>query len=171
MKILVIEDNQLHIDAAIAQLGEHDLTIFKSWREIMGYSLERGCGFSSQLIGDHEKQRKLFCEYDMVLTDINIPGTLDSDGSEPEAPIGLAIIIRMAEFGIKYIGAITDKGHHSDALTKTFDMWASYKKPFVLGGSKIMIKDSFMTYSPPKNEGEKIVWFKDWKKMYDFLTQ
>lgn len=162
MKILLIEDNQSHIDAAIAQLVGHELTIYKSWKEFMGFP-EDLSGYP-KLIRDYEMHIEVMKGYDMVLTDINIPGILDTDKSQPEAPIGLSIILRAAEAGVKYIGSITDKGHHGDALTKTFDMWCYHQKPFQIGDSKVMIKDDFIKW-----EGENRL--KDWKKMCDFLTQ
>ena len=162
MKILLIEDNQNHIDAAIAQLVGHELTIRKSWKELMEFTPDSH-GYP-EFISKPEIHIEVMKGFDMVLTDINIPGILDSDKSEPEAPIGMAIILRTAEAGVKYIGAITDKGHHNDALTKAFDMWCYHQKPFQIGDSKIIIRDDFMKSG---DKGRQ----KDWSRMYDFLTQ
>ena len=66
MKILLIEDNPLHVQAAIDQLSGHEITVFNNWKQFSNFGDFNGCPSAEKLL-------KFFKEYDMVLTDINMP--------------------------------------------------------------------------------------------------
>lgn len=138
MNILLIEDNPVHIEAAKQDLVDHNLTIYTSWKNLLSFYYVPAV-LTSDYIYKPEEHKKALLEYDMILTDINFPGMLDMDGSEPLAPLGLIMVIRAAEAGVKYIAAISDKNHHADAIAKGLDLWMAYNKPFQIGSSTIAI--------------------------------
>lgn len=149
MKVLLIEDSSVHVQAALNQLSEHEITVFKSWKEFSNFGDFNGYPSAEKLL-------KFFQEYDMVLTDINIPGVLDNDCSEPEAPIGLVIVLSAIQSGVKYIGALTDANHHCDAISKTFCIWNA-PEPFQVGFSKVKIVEGFVS----RNEAESFIVIKE----------
>ena len=150
MKILVIEDNKVHIDAATKQLTGHEITVVKSWKDMLGLS---------DFILSREEHIKFFKGHDMVFTDINISGISDYNGEtlnrdlKAYPPMGLWVILRAIEFEIKYIASLTDSNHHTDALTKSLNNFGA-NQPFYIGKSKVILS---------------AVYPKDWKKMFDYM--
>lgn len=125
MKVLVIEDNQKHIDAAKEQLAGHDLMVMTSFRDFFN------CIKNGSL---------LLTEYDAVLTDANLPSIIDNSPADPaDAPTGLIIALKALSDGVKYVGVITDANHHMDPVSKGFDFWLHKTKPSVIGQSRLFL--------------------------------
>ncbi|MFH1162057.1 MAG: response regulator [Candidatus Jorgensenbacteria bacterium] len=134
MKILLVEDNEFHIEAAQDQLREHELTIIRSFNEL--YPWRRGWD-------GPERQGFTLSQYDAVLTDINLPSPVDTSSGlgNMEGPTGLLVMLKALESGVKYIGAITDVSHHSkDPIAKGLDMWIHAGKPIEAGNSRIFLE-------------------------------
>lgn len=111
MKILVIEDKQIHQDSARETLAGHDVTIVGSFDEAKEVlSLSRSFDF------------------DVVLTDMMIPVSARwvrrKDGFDPSTlvPYGFIFALRAAERGAKYIALLTDTNHHQGAMSNALDM-------------------------------------------------
>ena len=115
MKILVIDDNTDHRQAAIQTLGSaHNLTV----------------------VGTHDEAIKLLSVpydsesdpyWDAVLCDLLMPVSEDRQGSEgrklagTEMPIGWALAIDAALNGAKYVAVVTDKNHHDHPASALLD--------------------------------------------------
>ncbi len=174
MRILVVEDGKRHINAATQQLIGHEVVVCENWKDFMEYHWVPDA-YKSDLVYNREKHLEILRRYDVVLTDINIPGMLDLDGTEPESPLGLVIVLRALEAGVKYIGALSDGSHHKDAFIKSLDMWGGSANVFQIGESRVLIKgdcSDFMIFeyegcNTEENFGKGL---KNWEKMLDWLT-
>ncbi|MES2953293.1 MAG: hypothetical protein V4674_01910 [Patescibacteria group bacterium] len=133
MKILVIEDNPLHIAGAKAQLKGHDLTVADS----------------------HEKGRVLlnkyhgFCptyeqiDFDVVLVDLMMPpseaGLERNLGfTESEMPMGIFLALMAATRGAKYVAVVTDMNHHKHPASAALDM---FNRPFSVNGATVRLEN------------------------------
>lgn len=115
MKILVIDDNQAHLDAAKEQLGnDHELTLASSFDEaetILNH-------------GDHWYQDGP-PNFDVVLTDMMLPASKNGVSKEvehPEQPYGLVFLLNAIRRGVKMIGLVTDGSHHTSPIHWALDM-------------------------------------------------
>ncbi|HBO16577.1 MAG: hypothetical protein UR69_C0002G0060 [Candidatus Moranbacteria bacterium GW2011_GWE2_35_2-] len=154
MKILIIEDNPIHQEAARKQLSDHDLTIMESFIDF--FETFRDCW--------HDKPSMNLAEFDIVLTDINLPSPHDEEVCV-EAATGLVIVLKALQYGVKKIGIITDANHHQDAIGKAFDLWmgSSNGAPFTVGD--VMIYPE--CYNALIVEDEKLI--KNWKGLMEGL--
>lgn len=149
MKVLVIEDNTIHSDAAKAQLSAHDLTVVNSYaagNKALGY----------------EKH-----EFDVVLVDLMLPASSESQSSKgldfagQEMPIGVFLAIKAAMHGAKFVAVLTDTGHHDHPASACLDSFCMHR-PFMVGDTKVILtNDNFFMDSDIKN----------WKKLLLWLTE
>lgn len=167
MKILVFEDTEKHIEAAKEQLKDHDLTIVSSWKEFIGYpdhTYDYHGALNYEFIEEPEKFLEHLGRFDVALLDVNVPGILDINNSEPEAAIGPIALIKALEAGVPYIALITDKDHHDDAVSNSFDLWLRYRgEPFMIGSSKLLLTSDLICWN---SEDELI---KNWSKAVEKL--
>ena len=101
-------------------------------------------------------------EFDVVLTDVNLPGAIDKGRGESltaVGPIGLLVAMKAIQQGVKYIGVITDANHHEpNPISKGFDMFVGKRGFFVTGKSTILMQN-----------GEKGS-ARDWGGWFDWLV-
>jgi CheY-like chemotaxis protein len=109
LRILVVEDNPLHIESAKVLLAEHSVTVVS--------------GFD-QALDELERMP------DVVLTDCMIPKggdrTMSPEGkrlaeSQGPMPYGPIIALHAIQKGVKKVGIITSGNHHSDPFIFAFD--------------------------------------------------
>ncbi len=145
--ILVIEDNPLHIAAAIRQLREdrgYKLSIIANFddfvRYILNIELERPGAYHYNIFG-YPTPRKV----DVVLSDLHFP---ISEGEEP-SPLGYHAAFLSAQALIPHIAIVTDTNHHHGPLAKTLDILsykgfdeAMYSPHFDLASSEFHIFDA-----------------------------
>jgi CheY-like chemotaxis protein len=175
MKILVIEDNQLHIDAAKSQLAEHDVTICNNFREaekiLAGANI--GCWY---------KEDAQF-PFDAVLTDLFLPpspvGTLctgyDEEKVDPadiakaieefgnEIPYGLVIALASMRRGVP-VAIVSDKSHHGHPINWALDLVSS-KEKLLLGTLPFLSKQGCRGKDANGN------YVKQWKNVLDILMK
>lgn len=113
MRILVIDDNQTHRDAAKIQLAEHDLTV----------------------VGTYDNGRELLQDkhdFEVVLTDLLMPASSDKQGDGglgfvgQEMPIGIFLGLLAAKNGAKLVAIHSDADHHSHPASACFDAFSRY---------------------------------------------
>lgn len=133
MKILVIEDKEMHQQSARETLVGHDVTIVESF----------------------DKAMELMCEwntfpYEVVLTDMMMPmseKTLVSEAFNPseQVPYGFVIALKAALRGAKFVAMVTDTNHHMGAMSAAIDHFGcgtyytnGCKPNFVINGAKVV---------------------------------
>ena len=169
MRILIIEDNQLHINAAKAQLSEHELTICSSYQEV------------EALLGVEGRHVKTKLEFDAVLTDLFLPpswkGTqfqrgvgetilescvkvaipivknkLDCDDSLTEkivrnsglfqVPYGIIFALLCVKWSVP-VAIVSDSDHHAGPFSWAMDLVGGF---FALGSAKFFTSESLSYY-------------------------
>ncbi len=108
MKILVIEDKQMHQDSARQTLVDHDVTLVSSYDEATKVLGSKGFNF------------------EVVLTDMNLPmgskNTLnEAFKSGEQVPYGFVLALMAAHCGAKYVAMVTDANHHKGAMSAALD--------------------------------------------------
>jgi len=152
MKVLIVEDDPIHQEAAKEQLVDHDLIIMESFVEF--FKTFNDC------LGS--KPKLDLSSFDAVLTDINLPSPHDRKGVE-QAATGFVVALKAMQAGVKYIGIITDASHHDDAYGKALDLWI-HKPPFKAGGIAIWLE----CYNAGEyNEDNRLV--KNWARLLNGL--
>ncbi len=180
MRILVIENNQIHIDAAKTQLAEHEVTICESYREAEKIlaGADNGCWY---------KEDAEF-PFDAVLTDLFLPpspiGTMSTvqdyekeenviarDSSKAiekfgeEIPYGLVIALASMRRGVP-VAIVSDKSHHSHPINWALDLVVSREKRLLLGTSPFLTMEG--CYCMDRVDGHRV---KRWDKMLDLLMK
>lgn len=136
MKILIVEDTKKNIEAAKKQLAGHQLTILSSFKQFINLTGNNTVGAPASAPWKYES----LSEYDMVLTDVELPSFTDnSPNDEALAPTGLMIMTKALSDGVKYIGVITDANHHMDPVSRGFDFYLHSIVPISLGQSKLFL--------------------------------
>ncbi|MDR3169202.1 MAG: response regulator [Candidatus Peribacteria bacterium] len=165
MKILIIEDNPLHIKAAKKQLSEHELTICTSYAEaemeLCGWTRSRNV---SDLIA-----KKL--DFDAVLTDLFLPSSVKGTELEhatqeeraalPEVPYGLVFAMFALRKGIP-VAIVSDMSHHKNPLCWAMDLIGGH---YALGGVKFFTSELLIREDEERNE------IKCWDKALQYLMK
>lgn len=157
MKILVIDDKDLHCDSACKAFDGHELTVVGSYDDAMEL-LCTGCGF------------------DVVLSDLMLPmsrQTLASAAYHPGelVPYGFVLALRASLVGVPYVAVATDINHHKNAVSAALDKleirdansyWYDGLRPnFTINGTK-----AFFVHAPFTKAGAK-----DWGKILEALLK
>ena len=148
MKILVVEDKEMHRRAAEETLVGHELTIVKSFDEAMALMRERideakmqqlmaEAGFSGQIIpgrwDDYSAARTkaeaasvIPFPFEAVLTDMMMPMGMretlfDAFNPAEQVPYGFVIALKAALRGARFVAVVTDTNHHKGAMSAALD--------------------------------------------------
>lgn len=111
MKILVIDDTQVHLTAALQTLQGHDVTTCSSHDE------------ATELL--YKRQGVQY--WDAVLCDLLMPAGKNAQGPEgkklvgQEMPIGWALVLHAVLSGAKYVAVVTDMNHHNHPASALLD--------------------------------------------------
>jgi len=111
MKILVIDDNPIHIASAQVFAVDHELTTAADYDEAI------------KLLED---------KWDVVLCDLLMPAGFDKQGpigkkfSGQEMPVGFGLALMFALRGAKYVAVATDSNHHDHPASAMFDYLGAY---------------------------------------------
>lgn len=162
MKILVIDDNIIHRNAAKKALEGHDLTIAKSFDEAL------------ELLGSRYDDKDT--EYEVVLTDMNMPmsaQTISKELYDPEQEVayGFVLALHAAQKGAKFVAMVTDTNHHRGAMSAALDhigfpyypseSLGGFTPNFVINGAKVMF-----IHAPLINDE-----IKDWGRILNDLLR
>lgn len=179
MKILVIEDDPTHQEAAKAQLKDHDVTVVGSYDEgqaLLGAEDPYGCKMS----GKHN--------FDAVLVDLIMPSStqmLGRGASSSLMPVGIFLALLAARNGAKYVAVFTDSNHHDNAASACFDAFhargAHQPKLLQVEGAKVLFCNSPNAINSFSRDdlSKKLTWSeaqkqpsvlaKNWLVVLDFL--
>ena len=171
MKILVIDDNSDHRAAAEAQLKDHNLTVVGTYDE--------GVELVNPMMGDSK------CEFDVVLTDLLMPASKESQGDKgeqfigQEMPVGIFLALMAAANGAKYVAVSTDANHHDHPASACLDYYHYSRKDFLrVEDAKLVFSNTSVEYFSRKDLSKKVdredkdaVWVKDWRALLDWLLE
>ncbi len=173
MKILIIEDNHIHQEAAKAQLKDYETTV----------------------VGTYDEGQKLVQEkheFDVVLVDLFMPASGQAI-AEPsgtalvgqEMPVGIFLALLAAKNGAKYVAVFTDSDHHSHPASACFDAFnpGHETEPisFTVAGAKMVLcnarswiqnfyrEDLSRVMRMGEYNKEQAVRAKNWHKLLDYL--
>lgn len=168
MKILVIDDNEIHRNSAKAQLCNHDLTVLSTYDEA-----------ESIVKNPHP--------FEAVFTDLLLPASSYMQSSNKfvgqEMMVGLFLGLLAAKNGAKYVAVFTDKDHHHHPGAACFDAFnkkrCGFPVPFTVEGAKMILCNRWIRQFEKENlakeakwdeDEKKTVWAKDWSTLLDYIT-
>lgn len=179
MKILVFDDKEIHRQAALAQLADHDVTVVGTYDEAQELLVSRVDWDKNKLlkkerfgdyhpsVGDKEssdpevrqKYTEFYAEidgileqsivhpdFDVVLTDLIVPASKQSQGEYSEfvgqeMPVGVFIALLATVKGkVRYVGLLTDVNHHYHPGSACIDEFNS--TPFTVDGCKVVFENT-----------------------------
>ncbi len=171
MKVLVIDDTQVHLDAAIQLLGkEHDLTVCSSHDEayqLLGtqYAPNRKA-LEEQYERDGMKAREAYIKardeselpyWDVVLTDLLMPaGSMSQGGAGrkyvgQEMAVGWSLALHAAKMGAKHVAVVTDMNHHHHPASAMLDAFDGHV--FSIDGAQVLMTNSVQKVGIVGTEG------------------
>ncbi len=152
MKILIVEDKQIHRDSAAKTLKGHKLTIVDSFDAgikamPIGTDYEKLDKLATERFGPtpesrqarsdwYQNQKSLIpeCqhqpEFDAVLVDMMMPMSRETLApgvyeSDVQVPYGFVLALRACKVGAKYVAMVTDTNHHLGAMSAAIDYLGS----------------------------------------------
>lgn len=155
MKILVVDDNLRHLEAAREQLGsQHDLVTLESYEDAI-------------------KLLKPDTDVEVLLSDLLMPAEPHALGPEGlkflghEIPIGLVLILRAAQAGVKWLAVITDANHHDHPMSAALD-WIGPASWGTYGAKLFRVNESvaLIAHAPFGPDGRK-----DWAQTLQILLE
>lgn len=196
MKILIVEDKQIHRDSAVTTLKGNTLTIVGSYGEGMkalkrntDYQLyEKLCldsrhgqrpnsGSVEQKSAWDKQDRELverattYPDFDAVLVDMMMP--MDRDTLAPgvfnhneQVPYGFVLALRACQAGAKFVAMVTDTNHHKGALSAALDNLGSCYYSWFEDLFEINGARSLFIHAPFVEDGDA----KDWGRVLEHLV-
>jgi len=178
--ILVFDDNPTHRAAAQAQLKDHDVTVVGTYDEAQKlltpkFDCKKASAILKNQFGDFNPYRsndgakkaeylaakKVANEqattrpnFDVVLSDLLVPASRQSQGSDghehigKEMPVGIFIgLVAAVRARAKYVAVFTDSDHHSHPASACFDVFnheggESAPTAFTVEGSKVILSNT-----------------------------
>jgi CheY-like chemotaxis protein len=143
MKILVIDDSQVHLDAARAQLSNHDLVTAQSYDEAMQIMFDIG--------RHHERIDGTRQQFDVVLVDLLMPASAAMQNDPrlnlvgQEMPVGIFLALLAAKHGAKFVGLFSDASHHNHPASSCLDAFNKHERmptPFYIGECKVILTNN-----------------------------
>lgn len=145
MKVLVIDDTQKHLDAAIQTLEGHDTTVCATHDEavrcLAGYVDEEGNPCHGWVSG----AQKTPCLWDAVLCDLLMPVGCNSvnqsyEGKQligQEMAVGWSLALSASKAGAKFVAVVTDMNHHNHPASAMLDDFNRHI--FNIDGAKVLM--------------------------------
>jgi len=148
MKVLVLDDNPVHQEAAKSQFSGCKLAVASSYE------------MAEMWIKN--------CQFDAVLLDLMIPApgrTMGKKGmafAGQEMPIGIFLVLLALKQGARKIGLLTDTNHHDHPASACVDVFQS--QSFPVGDVKIIVSNSYRHLNT--ESGQRV---KNWKQLLEEL--
>lgn len=151
MKILVIDDTEMHRLSALETLSGHDVNVVSTWME----AVEK----LSPALYDYEGDR-----FDVVLADLLMPAEEGFDETGL-VPVGIPLALMAAKAGATHVGVLTDANHHHCFAAHTLDYIESGdgKRCLTIEGAKV----GFFVAKYPHQKTQSGA--KDWGRILRFL--
>lgn len=159
MKILVIDDTQVHIDAAKQTLGGHDVTYCVTHKQAVDLLGERNNSDQNRyntLMKQYEAEGMKWGEaynkanaetllpyWDVVLTDLLMPAGPMAQGGVglqyvgQEMAVGWALALQAAKNGAKHVAVVTDTNHHHHPASAMLDYLDGHF--FMIDGARVLM--------------------------------
>lgn len=157
VKILVIDDTQVHLDAAKQTLGGHDVTYCATHEQAHGllavqFNGERQKALVAQYKAEgmnlNDAWAKADAEtklpyWDVVLSDLLMPAGPMSQGGPgcqyvgQEMAVGWALALQAARNGAKYVAVVTDTNHHHHPASAMLDRFNRHF--FTIDGARVLM--------------------------------
>jgi CheY-like chemotaxis protein len=168
MRILLVEDTQIQIDAASEQLKGHELTIVTGFDQARK---ELGLGFFN---GAHTtyKYEDQPLPFDVLLTDVMLPkggdecmGQVGAELARSQGPMpyGPIIALHAIQRGIKRVGILSLGNHHRDPFVFALDSLEGFQA----GDIKVVCSNDFVAHY---EDDENFTPIKDWTKLLRQVT-
>jgi CheY-like chemotaxis protein len=163
LKILVVEDSPLNIEAAKKQLAGYDLTVVASYDEAREY-------FAIDMFGRKYREET----FDVVLTDVMLPfSSIKGERkvlrkevfekiAEQLAPYGPIIVLHALQCGVKRVGVLTAGNHHDDQFVYAFDGLSGLSA----GDVRVKCSQGYDLWDAEDDAGNSV---KNWKDLLDKL--
>jgi CheY-like chemotaxis protein len=116
MKILVIDDTAVNLEAAKSQLAGHEVVTVANFDE--AFKLVCHCD---------SEWRKNVVDFDAVLIDLMMPAGRRKQGEKgkvfvgQEMPLGIFLALQALRSGVKRVGLLTDTNHHDHPASAALD--------------------------------------------------
>lgn len=156
MKILVIDDAQVHIDAAKQTLVGHDVTYCATHEGAVELLYRQHDKKRKEaLLQEHRAKGTPFNEYydkvlaetqlpywDVVLTDLLMPAGSMSQGGVglqyvgQEMAVGWALALQASQNGAQYVAVVTDTNHHHHPASAMLDY---IRRLFTIDGARVLM--------------------------------
>lgn len=156
MKVLVIDDTELHLQQAREQLVGHEVITVSSYEEAEDLlSVQHDAEFYEtryeELVGGGSSSIKAqdqamaeaerhYEHFDAVLTDLMMSGNpngASKKGIGMELPMGTILALLALKAGVKRVGVVTTN-HHDHVATAAFDAFGYHKPLFCVGDAVIL---------------------------------
>ncbi|MCX6761523.1 MAG: response regulator [Candidatus Moranbacteria bacterium] len=127
LKILVVDDNQKHLDSALATLKDHNVTICNNYDEAVNLLEGQYVDPKGKSCYSFEEGAKALPYWDAVLCDLLMPAGENEQGPRgmryvgQEMPVGWALALSAAFKGAKYVAVVTDMNHHNHPASALLD--------------------------------------------------
>jgi len=156
MRILVIDDAQKHLDAALETLNGHNVTICSSYDEAMITELkEKYVDAEGNTCSKWEEDAVKIPYWDAVLCDLLMPVGERTHGQSKrrcvgeEMPLGFCLALTAAIRGAKYVAIATDTNHHDHPASAMLDTLDGHI--FQIDGAKVIMTNR-LEFTCPQDE-------------------
>jgi len=155
LRILLIEDTDVHRQAAIKQLDGHDLTICEDFKQFCDLASKK----SLKEKGFIDKNERDASEFDVILTDCLMPPNASAyvhqEGhSTEQVPYGIIILLWAIQNDIPKIGMLMLNNHHDHPIAAGLDIIGGYRRDVIKHGNNTEILISTGNYYMEDKNGE-----------------
>jgi len=179
MKILVVDDNETHRNAAKAQLGkENEVTVASEYSEA-----QKLLGYGDYSLPLAERNQHSF---DAVLVDLLMPGPQEQQadkwkGSDETMAAGTFLAVLAGKNGAKLVGLLTDTDHHHSPASECIDAIQQQEgspSPFTINEATVVFSNNrnWIGNFDPNDLGLELKWndekgvrAKNWKALLNYL--
>lgn len=159
MKILVIDDTQVHLDSAKQALNGHDVTYCATHEQAVGLLFKRNNsdenrrnalknqyeaeGMKWSEASDKADAETLLPYWDVVLSDLLMPAGSMAQGDTgrkyvgQEMAVGWSLALQAARTGAKYVAVVTDMNHHCHPASAMLDRFNRHF--FTIDGARVLM--------------------------------
>lgn len=163
MRILVVDDTQRHLDAAMQQLSGPDTEVVTLRTYSEAFKRLASTRWDTEKKGYVPNEEK----FDVVLTDLLMPAergiAQDARYAGLDFPVGLMLMVRAVQAGVTLIAVVSARNHHMHPAADAMDFissdgWHDGKplpptSPIKMNASWVLV-----TNAPQSQDG----WSKDW---------
>jgi len=157
MRIVVIDDKQVHLTSALQTLAGHEVTVCATHKEadeflygnfdrVRWVDLEKQYikeGLDLRQAAERAKNESVLPYWDVVLTDLPMPAGPMAQGGEGERfvgqvmAVGWSVALQAVKQGAKFVAVVTDMNHPHHPASAMLD--AFNRHFFTMGGARALM--------------------------------